>query len=1180
MRSPLPLLLFLLFIVIPLKAQVVINEIEASNLSGLMDEDSEYSDWIELYNKSDVPVNMNGWGLSDDKAIPLKWVFPNLTLKPHGFVTVFASGKNRNELPLSWTTIINEGDNWKYYIPTSDIGTTWRNSDFSDTDWSTGPSGFGIGDDDDATNTGSIISLYVRKVFNVSDVEQVKRMLLHMDYDDGFVAYINGKEVARANIGTAGVDVSYNAVATDHEAQMYQGNDPELFDISSFTSYLVNGENVLAIEVHNNSAQSSDLTLIPFLTLGAESEAPVNNVADIISITSNSLHTNFKLSSEGESIYLYDSNSAFVDSLGQAIQYADVSYGANPDGSDQLGYFFPPTPGASNSNSELLGEPADSVVFSHSGGLIRADLSLILSSSKNGDLIYFTTDGTEPNSEDYLFSDVFSITKDTIVKARVFRAGHLPGPVVTQTFIRNHTHKLPVAALSTDPYNLYDYYNGIFVMGPNAQANDPFFDANFWMDWEKPFHFEYYTENGEQVVNQGVGAKIMGNYSRARDQKSLGLFARKSYGKGSFEYTFFKDKPEIKKFEGLAFRNGGNDWYYALFRDDFMCNLARGTEIDMQASQGVAMYLNGQYWGVYGMREKVNEHFLSSNHHVEADSIDLLEKNGDVLAGSNTQYWQMMNFITASNLQNADNYKKAKQMIDIDNFIQYELFQIYFDNTDWPGNNIKFWRPRTEDGQWRWIMFDTDFGFGLYYTENYKNNTLDFATSTAGPEWPNPAWSTLLLRRLLTSLEFKTDFITQYCDHLNTTFLPSAVNSCLDSMRRAYADEVQLHVQRWPGSAWNWSNEVNRIKQFSNNRPTYAWDYLKTKFGLGSKLSVSISVNDTKMGMVKLNSLKPRSTSFYGYYFKNVPIHLTAIPKPGYRFVRWEGTVLGDTPEITFDMSSLATFKAVFEVASPTDQVVSINEINYKSADSYDTGDWIELYNAGKTSVNLSGWKLSDNATDDPYIFKDGEMLYPGEYLVVCDKLEKFKSIHSSIKCAIGNFSFGFSSNGDVVKLIDANGNVVDVVEYRATYPWPIIAATSGSTLELNNPLNDNTKAENWKVLEGHGTPGKINNGYQVVEPVDTTEVTRMELLFYPSPFVDHATVELRAFDKDHYVIDVEDMNGRVIERILDANLENEIRKVEWGTAVGNPGGLANGIYFIRCRSNGGQKIIKVLKSN
>lgn len=1180
MRSPLLLLLFFIFIVIPLKAQVTINEIEASNLRGLMDEDSDYSDWIELYNKGAVPVNLNGWGLSDNKDVPLKWVFPDLTLDAGGFVTVFASGKNRSELPLSWNTIINQGDNWKYFVPSSDIGSDWKTGSFSDADWNTGPSGFGIGDDDDATNTGSIISLYVRKVFSVTDVDKVKRMLLHMDYDDGFVAYVNGQEVARANIGVVGVNVNYNDVATDHEAQMYQGNNPEVFDISSFANYLVNGDNVLAIEVHNNSAQSSDLTLIPFLTLAVESKTPVYNVPDFLSVTSNNLHTNFKLSSEGESIYLYDSNASFVDSLGQAIQYSDVSYGAKPDGSDQFGYFFTPTPGASNSNSDLLGEPADSVVFSHAGGPISADLSLVLSSPQNGDLIYFSTDGTEPDSDDYLFGDVISITKDTIVKARIFRQGHLPGPVVTQTFMRSHIHKLPVAALSTDPYNLYDYYNGIFVMGPNAEANDPFFGANFWEDWEKPFHFEYYIQTGEQVVNQGAGAKIMGNYSRARDQKSLGVFARKNYGKGSFEYPFFKDKPEINKFESLAFRNGGNDWYYALFRDDFMCNLARGTEIDMQASQGVAMYLNGQYWGVYGMREKVNEHFLGDNHHVEPDSIDLLEKNGDVLAGSNTQYWQMINFITSSNLQNAENYSKVKQLIDIDNFIQYELFQIYFDNTDWPGNNIKFWRPRTEDGQWRWIMFDTDFGFGLYYTENYKNNTLDFATSSAGPEWPNPAWSTLLLRRLLTSTEFKIDFITQYCDHLNTTFLPTEVNSCLDSMRRVYADEVKLHVQRWPGSAWNWSNEVNRIKLFANNRPTYAWDYLKTKFALSSKLSVSVSVNDMKMGMVKLNSIKPQSASFYGYYFKNIPIHLTAIPKPGYRFVRWEGTVLGDTPEITFNMSSLATFKAVFEVASPTDQIVSINEINYKSADSYDTGDWIELYNGGKTSVDLSGWQLRDNATDDPYVFKDGQVLYPGDYLVICDKLEKFKSIHSSIKCAIGNFSFGFSSNGDVVKLINADGIVVDMVEYRVTYPWPIIAATSGATLELNNPLSDNEKGENWKALDGHGTPGKINNGYQVIEPQDTTEVTHMELLFYPSPFVDHATVELRALNKDHYVIDVEDMNGRVIECLLDSNLENEIRKIEWGTAIGNPGGLANGIYFIRCRSNGGEKIIKVLKSN
>ena len=92
-----------------------------------------------------------------------------------------------------------------------------------------------------------------------------------------------------------------------------------------------------------------------------------------------------------------------------------------------------------------------------------------------------------------------------------------------------------------------------------------------------------------------------------------------------------------------------------------------------------------------------------------------------------------------------------KGEIDIENFIIYQVAQIYFDNTDWPGNNIKFWRP--ENGKWKWILYDTDFGFGIWGNNNYQNNTLSFALQSNGPGWPNPPWSTLLFRRLVQNID-------------------------------------------------------------------------------------------------------------------------------------------------------------------------------------------------------------------------------------------------------------------------------------------------------------------------------------------------------------------------------------------------------------------------------------------
>jgi hypothetical protein len=1181
-NMPSRLILFFIFscLTFGANAQVVINEVVAANISGLADEDGEYNDWIELYNKGSQTVNLQGYGLSDDKTIPLKWQFPAVTIAPGGYLTVFASEKNRTIKPLSWKTIIDKGDTWKYLIPSSDIGTAWKNVGFVDDAWNTGVSGFGKGDGDDATDLSayaSLLCVYIRKEFTLADASKVKHLYLHIDYDDSFVAYINGKEVARANIGVDGSAVAYNSSASsDHEALMYQNRSAELFEITGFESFLVSGTNVIAIEVHNNSAASSDLSLIPFLSVATDDETVANDVSALIDLPVANLHTNFKISKAGEAIYLHNASGVFADSIGSTTYYPDISFGRQPDGANDLYYFEKYTPSSANIGTAVVGGVAESVVFSSHGGKYIGGLSLMLSSANINDKIYYSTDGTIPTTSSYLFSNAIKINADTIIKARAYREGTLPGPVVTHTYVTQKDHQLPIVALSTDPFNLYDYYTGIFVKGPNAEVEEPYKGANFWQDWEKPFVFEYFTSDGESVVGQGIGAKVMGGSSRMREQKSLGLFARSDYGKGSFEFPFFAEKP-IKKFESLALRNGGDDWKRSFFRDDFMLLLTKDMDVDRQATQPVAYYLNGKYWGVMSLREKVNEHFIASNHHLKADSIDILEFDCEVVYGSNAKYIELLDFISTSNLQTDENYATLKKTLDIDNFIQYQLSQIYFDNTDWPGNNIKFWCPRAEDGKWRWILFDTDFGFGLYNTTNYTNNTLEFATATGGPEWPNPEWSTLLLRRLLTSTEFKNNFIVQFCDRLNSTFLASNVNSKLDSLKTLYENEIQNQKIRWPGSCANWLYEVERISTFANNRPEYMWNYLKSYFSLGDKLNVQVLINDTDMGAVKLNSITLDQASFTGCYFYGIPITMTALPKPGYKFVRWEGEIPDDSSVITYNMTTSASFKAVFEPALPADTKVVINEINYKSADTYDTGDWVELFNAGAATVDLSDWVLTDNGKDEPYIFPNGTLLYPGDYLVVSTKLVDFKTLHSSISNSIGSFDFGLSSTGDFVILKDNNGVVKDSVNYSVTSPWPVIVDNSGATLELNNPFNDNTQGKNWKVNGTKGTPGMVNNGYTEPE-VKNSNGENIKLVVYPNPVVDHAIIDLTVKAKSWYTVDLLDVNGRVVSRLLNKELSNETVSIPWGKE--NVSALPCGVYYIRCLSERNFKVIKVLKSN
>ena len=175
-----------------------------------------------------------------------------------------------------WETAVFDNDIWKYLPGTSEPDTNWRELAFNDAAWLQGQGGVGYGDGDDSTVISAVTSLYLRKSFNIIDTSEISEVILHVDYDDSFVAYLNNVEIARSNIGTVGDHPLFNQGAnTDHEAQMYQGGLPDQFIINPqlLDTILNQGNNILAIQVHNTNINSSDLSSRIFLSLG------INNIS-------------------------------------------------------------------------------------------------------------------------------------------------------------------------------------------------------------------------------------------------------------------------------------------------------------------------------------------------------------------------------------------------------------------------------------------------------------------------------------------------------------------------------------------------------------------------------------------------------------------------------------------------------------------------------------------------------------------------------------------------------------------------------------------------------------------------------------------------------------------------------------------------------------------------------------
>ena len=737
------------------------------------------------------------------------------------------------------------------------------------------------------------------------------RLLLDIDFDDGFVAYINGIEVARSNMLEA--TPAFNATAiVDREATIYQSGSPLRFEINEFQSLLNNGENVLSIQVHNISNTSSDLSLIPYLSasyLGSSEDGV--SPPDILALENPSLHTNFKLSSKGESLTLLDSSGNQVDSLDVIGLTTDKSIGRSlADGS--VVFFAVPSPAAENTEEEFTGISVSDIIFSHNGGQFN-EQSVRLSGAKQGEEIRYTLDATVPNAQSPRYSSAISISDDTVIRARVFQDNYIPSRTASRTYITSNTHSLPIVTLVTEPDNLFDEQEGIYVYGPEQNYEDalPFFGANFWQDWERDVHFSFYESTGELGVALDAGIKIFGAWSRANNQRSMSIFARGRYGFSKLKYPLFPSLA-YDSFESIVLRNGGNDWTKSNMRDVMMTSLMDGSGLETQAYRPVAVYLNGEYWGFYNIREKINEHFLDDKIDVDKSEINILEFNGDVVQGSNDSYNAIIAYITNNSLAIQGNYEYVASQIDIDNLITYQIAQIYSDNQDWPGNNAKFWNsPETK---WRWILFDTDFAFGPWDSSAYNNDTLSFALSEDGPGWPNPPWSTFLVRKLLENTQFRNQFINQFADEFNGRFKTDKVREHIDAIANSMEPEMEKHFERWGEgkTVFVWQSELDVLRSFGRNRQSFLKSYIRNYFGISGMYQLSIAINNSAAGSVKLNSLQLTSANWQGEYFNNIPVTLTAVPNEGYVFSHWQGGVDEDDRVIELNRSSNTSLEAVF----------------------------------------------------------------------------------------------------------------------------------------------------------------------------------------------------------------------------------------------------------------------------
>ncbi len=683
-----------------------------------------------------------------------------------------------------------------------------------------------------------------------------------------------------------------------------------------------------------------------------------------------------------------------------------------------------------------------------------------------GRAVYYTTDGSRPHpGRSPRYEGPIPLNRTTVLRVLVRRGGEAHESAHTY-FIGEPATRFPVVSIAIEPSILFHPEYGLFMKG--SRAVDSLWKlpgANFWSRSEVEAHTEIFETGGRRVFASGTGLRLFGGMSRLFPQKSLALVARKRYGKKRFDHPIF-GKAGPKKFKFLVLRNSGSDFGRTHFRDALMTSLVDGWNLDKQAYRPAHVYINGRYWGLYNIREKINRYFIADHHDVDKDSIDLIEHRMSLKKGSTWHYRRLLQFLEEHDLSQEAAFAWVESQMDVDNFMDYQIAQIYFDNRD-AGGNIKFWRPQKPDGKWRWVLFDTDWGFGLHYPEAWTFNSLAFHTEPDGPSWPNPPWSTFILRKLLENEGFRHRFVNRFLDRLNTSLDPARVEARIDSFYRMLRPEIPRHFERWNLDPQTWETHVRICREFARRRPEYVRMHLMERFHTGAQRTLALET--TPGGQILLNHTLPIQGSFQGVYFENYPVHLEAVPQLGYRFSHWEGLPLNPGEKsLTLRLSQNHTrLKAVFEPhRHPLADRILFNEI---APNNRLAGDWLEIYNATEEAVHLRGWLLTD--LRNTFTFPD-VTLPPKEYLVLCEDSAAFLKHFPYAYNVVGGLSFGINKVEERLQLFSSDGAVVDQFHYR------LPPTDSLFTLNLLLPWLDNSSLENWEVRMDAGTPCFANPFY------------------------------------------------------------------------------------------------------
>ena len=625
------------------------------------------------------------------------------------------------------------------------------------------------------------------------------------------------------------------------------------------------------------------------------------------------LHCSFKLSKEGENLYLMEQTGgdyAVVDQVQIPALPENSSYGRTVDGGENFAIFGKYSP--SYSNNENLPFNTEKVNFSLTPGYYSAGTEIILSTSFPNAQIYYTTDGKRPDENDILYTGEPIVLDSTVfIRATICAVDFAPSVPSEGFYLIDKNYDIPVIHIGTDSVNLWNDYAGIYTTGRGGIHVYCSTQRRNWnQPWKRRSEVTFFDTNGDIGFTKPANIKISGNCSRGHKMKSIGVSLE---GDETTEYPLFDHLP-YTDYRQFKLRNSGNDSESTMIRDGALQTMLQGEiDLDLMAYRPIVLYVNGDYFGIYGLREVMNEKYIKQHHDVE--DADILVNRWSLYPGivaGDTDNWDALSaWVTATDLSIPENYEYFKSQVEIDPFIDYFLSEMYLANYDWPGNNMRMWRDRSDpNSKWRWLLYDLDvssnFDVGGWSCSSVHCNYLHRCLEEDSNSFFNGPASTEWLRKLVQNRGFTNELMQRNCTFAQAVFAPERAEYYIDSLSNLIRPEVPTHIQHWlnapaemgetewipsGGTLADWDAKVDRFKAFFSNRFEYNFTHFRLQFNVWDDFNLQVNVEDSAQGEVVLHENKMAvPPDYFGKYFGNVPMRVEAVPAEGYKFIKWEET--------------------------------------------------------------------------------------------------------------------------------------------------------------------------------------------------------------------------------------------------------------------------------------------------